>query len=84
MGIDWDWQVFLQDPGTYLSYWQWMLSAWGWSATVAVLALIIPFTLGCASPSRCARAFRRCRAAFWKSELDRYAGLIKLTGATLD
>lgn len=46
MGIDWDWQVFLQDPGTFPSYWQWMMSAWGWSASVAVLALIIAFILG--------------------------------------
>ena len=29
---NWDWQVFLQDPGGKdPTYWQWMLSAWGWT-----------------------------------------------------
>ncbi|MGO4305943.1 amino acid ABC transporter permease [Cupriavidus sp. RAF12] len=46
MGIEWDWKVFLQDPGTFPTYWQWLMSAWGWSASVAVLALIIAFILG--------------------------------------
>ncbi len=46
MGINWDWQVFLRDPGNYPSYWQWMISAWGWSASVAVLSLLIAFVLG--------------------------------------
>lgn len=44
--MDWDWQVFFQDPGTSPSYWQWMLSAWGWSASVALLALVIAFVVG--------------------------------------
>jgi len=44
--MEWDWQVFFQDPGTYPSYWQWMLSAWGWSASVALLALSIAFAVG--------------------------------------
>ena len=44
---NWDWQVFLQDPGgDYPSYWQWMLSAWGWTVSVALLALIVALVLG--------------------------------------
>ena len=36
MASKWDWQVFLQDPGgEYPTYWQWMLSAWGWTVSVA-------------------------------------------------
>jgi glutamate/aspartate transport system permease protein len=46
MAMNWDWQVFLQSPGNYSTYWQWMMSAWGWSASVAVLALLIAFILG--------------------------------------
>lgn len=41
-----DWQVFLQDPGNFPTYWQWMMSAWAWSASVAVLAFAIAFILG--------------------------------------
>jgi glutamate/aspartate transport system permease protein len=44
---NWDWQVFLQDPGgEYPSYWQWMLSAWGWTVSVALLALVVALVLG--------------------------------------
>lgn len=46
MKLNWDWQVFIQNPGDYATYWQWMMSAWGWSASVAVLALIIAFIMG--------------------------------------
>lgn len=44
---NWDWQVFLQDPGgEYPSYLQWMLSAWGWTVSVALLALVVALVLG--------------------------------------
>lgn len=44
---NWDWQVFLRDPGgDYPTYWQWMLSAWGWTVSVALLALIVALVLG--------------------------------------
>lgn len=44
---NWDWQVFLQDPGgEYPSYLQWMLSAWGWTVSVALLALVVSLVLG--------------------------------------
>lgn len=46
MGTDWDWQVFFQDPGNYPTYWQWMMSAWGWTVSVALLALVIALILG--------------------------------------
>ena len=47
MGSNWDWQVFLQDPGgEYPTYLQWMLSAWGWTVSVALLALIIALVAG--------------------------------------
>jgi glutamate/aspartate transport system permease protein len=47
MGSSWDWQVYLQDPGgKFPTYWQWMLSAWGWTLTVALLALIVALVLG--------------------------------------
>jgi len=47
MGSNWDWQVFLQDPGgEYPTYLQWMLSAWGWTVSVAILALIIALVAG--------------------------------------
>ncbi|KQR41360.1 amino acid ABC transporter permease [Acidovorax sp. Leaf160] len=47
MGSNWDWQVFLQDPGgEYPTYLQWMLSAWGWTVSVALLALVIALVSG--------------------------------------
>ena len=47
MGSNWDWQVLLQDPGgKFPTYWQWMLSAWGWTLSVAILALIVALVLG--------------------------------------
>ena len=42
----WDWQVFLQDTGGGQTYLQWMLSAWGWTLSVAVLALIVALFVG--------------------------------------
>lgn len=45
--MTWDWQVFLQDPGGKdPTYWQWMLSAWGWTLSVALLALVIALVVG--------------------------------------
>ncbi len=43
----WDWQVFLTDPGgKYPTYLQWMLSAWGWTVSVSILALIVALVVG--------------------------------------
>ncbi len=45
--MNWQWEVFLQDPGGKIpTYWQWMLSAWGWTVSVAVLSLIVALSLG--------------------------------------
>jgi glutamate/aspartate transport system permease protein len=56
--MSWDWQVFCQDtierevvPGCFgrggdLTYLDWLLSAWGWTVSVALLALLIALLLG--------------------------------------
>ena len=58
MGSTWDWQVFCKstlDDTRYPScfgangdttYFQWLLSAWGWTLSVAVLALVIALVVG--------------------------------------
>ena len=44
---NWDWQVYLQDPGgDYPTYWQWLLSCWGWTVSVALLSLIVALVVG--------------------------------------
>ena len=54
----WDWQVFCKNTldgevisgcfgaGGDITYLQWMLSAWGWTLSVAVLALIVALLVG--------------------------------------
>ena len=43
----WDWQVFFQDPGGDIpTYWQWMLSAWGWTLSVSVCGLVLALVIG--------------------------------------
>jgi len=54
----WDWQVFCKDTvsgdvaascfgkGGDTTYLQWMLSAWGWTLSVALLALVVALTVG--------------------------------------
>ena len=54
----WDWQVFCKDTiegevvpscfgsGGDITYLDWMLSAWGWTLSVAVLALIVAVSIG--------------------------------------
>jgi glutamate/aspartate transport system permease protein len=46
--MSWDWQVFLQDTGGGETYLDWMLSAWGWTLSVAFLSLIIALVFGAA------------------------------------
>ena len=46
MSITWDWQVFLNDTGGGRTYLEWMISAWGWTLSVAVLALIVALLVG--------------------------------------
>jgi glutamate/aspartate transport system permease protein len=42
----WDWEIFLQDTGGGETYLQWLMSAWGWTASVAVLSLIVALIVG--------------------------------------
>jgi glutamate/aspartate transport system permease protein len=42
----WDWQVFLRDTGGGETYLDWMLSAWGWTLSVALMALIVALFAG--------------------------------------
>lgn len=45
--MNWQWEIFLQDPGgKFPTYWQWLLSAWGWTLSVAVLSLIVALSVG--------------------------------------
>jgi len=56
--MSWDWQVFCQDnisqeviEGCFgkngdVTYLDWMLSAWGWTASVALLALLVALVFG--------------------------------------
>jgi len=45
--MNWDWEVFLQDPGgQHATYWQWLLSAWGWTLSVSLLALALALLMG--------------------------------------
>ncbi len=46
MGQTWDWQVFLRDTGGGETYLDWMMSAWGWTLSVASLALIVALVAG--------------------------------------
>ena len=55
--MSWDWQVFCQDTmdkevvqgcfgkGGDITYLDWMLSAWGWTVSVSVLALLLALVL---------------------------------------
>ena len=42
----WDWQVFLQDTGGGRTYLEWLMSAWGWTLSVAVMSLIVALVVG--------------------------------------
>lgn len=44
--MTWDWQVFLQDTGGGETYLQWMMSAWGWTLSVASGALVVALLVG--------------------------------------
>lgn len=58
MGSTWDWQIFCKStvedtrypscfgPGGDTTYLQWMLSAWGWTMSVALLALVVALVVG--------------------------------------
>jgi glutamate/aspartate transport system permease protein len=42
----WEWEVFLRDTGGGRTYLDWMISAWGWTLSVAVCAWIVAFVFG--------------------------------------
>jgi glutamate/aspartate transport system permease protein len=44
--MKWDWQVFFQDTGGGQTYLQWLMSAWGWTLSVALCALIVAVLVG--------------------------------------
>jgi glutamate/aspartate transport system permease protein len=45
--MNWQWEVFLQDPGGKIpTYWQWLLSAWGWTVSVSLLSLLVALSIG--------------------------------------
>ncbi|WP_367066264.1 amino acid ABC transporter permease [Oryzisolibacter sp. LB2S] len=56
--MNWDWQVFCQDTitqevgascfgkGGDITYLDWLLSAWGWTVSVSLLALVIALIVG--------------------------------------
>ena len=44
--MTWDWQVFFQDTGGDQTYFQWMISAWGWTLSVAVCAFVVALLTG--------------------------------------
>ena len=56
--MSWDWQVFCEDtldrqavPGCFgkggdITYLDWLLSAWGWTVSVSLLALALALVLG--------------------------------------
>ena len=46
MGSHWDWQIFLQDTGGGETYLQWLMSAWGQTVSVALLALVVAMSVG--------------------------------------
>ncbi len=58
MNSSWDWQIFCQStfedkrypgcfgPGGDVTYLDWLLSAWGWTMSVAVLALLVALVAG--------------------------------------
>ncbi len=46
MSGTWDWQLFLQDTGGGETYLHWMMSAWGWTLSVALFSLVLALGIG--------------------------------------
>ena len=44
--MTWDWQVFFQDTGGGQTYFNWMMSAWGWTLLVSGCALVVALVFG--------------------------------------
>lgn len=43
---NWNWQFFLQEGSTGESYFRWLLSAWGWTLSVSICALVVALLVG--------------------------------------
>jgi len=46
MNFRWEWDVFLRDTGGGETYLDWMISAWGWTLTVAACSWVIAILFG--------------------------------------
>jgi glutamate/aspartate transport system permease protein len=46
VGMTWDWQVFLLDTGGGRTYLEWLMSAWGWTLSVGLSALVVALLVG--------------------------------------
>ncbi|MEI8325841.1 MAG: amino acid ABC transporter permease [Betaproteobacteria bacterium] len=44
--MHWEWQVFLQPTGGGQTYLRWLMSAWGWTLSVAAGALVVALLVG--------------------------------------
>ena len=44
--MTWDWKVFLNDDGGGRTYLEWMMTAWGWTLSVAVAAWVVAMVVG--------------------------------------
>jgi len=42
----WNWQIFMQDTGAGETYLHWMMSAWGWTLSVAALGWVVALIFG--------------------------------------
>ncbi len=41
-----DWHIFSQDTGGGQTYFEWLMQAWGWTLSVALLALVVALAVG--------------------------------------
>ena len=46
MSYHWDWQVFFLDNGGGVTYFEWMMSAWGWTIAVSLCSLVVAIFAG--------------------------------------
>ncbi|MBS0336306.1 MAG: amino acid ABC transporter permease [Proteobacteria bacterium] len=46
MNFRWEWEVFLRDTGGGRTYLEWLMSAWGWTLSVAACAWVVALVFG--------------------------------------
>ena len=44
--MTWDWKVFLNDDGGGRTYLEWMMTAWGWTLSVAIASWVVAMLFG--------------------------------------